>query len=99
MLSCAASSFSHGEARISSKGERTITFTSSPPRRFALRQQSIAVLPPPSTITRLAMAVTWAKETDESQSMPMWMCFAASARPGIDRSRPRGAPEPTKTAS
>ena len=35
------------------KGLRTITFTSSPPSRRAVRQQSMAVLPPPSTITRL----------------------------------------------
>jgi hypothetical protein len=41
-----------GLAFISSKPERTITFTVSPPRRRELRQQSIAVLPPPSTITR-----------------------------------------------
>jgi len=99
MPSCSASSFSHGEAFISSKGERTMTFTSSAPRRRAVRQQSIAVLPPPSTITRLAAFVTWPNETDDSQSMPMWMCAAACARPGIDRSRPRGAPEPTNTAS
>jgi hypothetical protein len=39
-------------AFISSKPLRTITFTSSAPRRRAERQQSIAVLPPPSTITR-----------------------------------------------
>ena len=31
--------------------------------------------------------------------MPMWMFFAASLRPGMSSSRPRGAPEPTKTAS
>ncbi|MNC89793.1 hypothetical protein D3C83_57820 [compost metagenome] len=99
MPSCIASSFSQGEAFISSKPERTITFTSSPPRRRAERQQSIAVLPPPRTITRLPIFVTWPKETDESQSMPMWMCAAASRRPGMSRSRPRGAPEPMKTAS
>ena len=48
-----ASSFSQGDAFISSKPERTTTLTSSPPRRREERQQSIAVLPPPSTITRL----------------------------------------------
>ena len=53
MPSCMASSFSQGDAFISSKPERTTTFTSSPPRRREERQQSIAVLPPPSTITRL----------------------------------------------
>ncbi len=52
MPSCIASSFSHGEAFISAKPERTITLTSSPPSRFAVRQQSMAVLPPPSTMTR-----------------------------------------------
>jgi len=31
--------------------------------------------------------------------MPMWILPAASLRPGIASSRPRGAPEPTKTAS
>jgi hypothetical protein len=39
----------------------------------------------------------WPNDTDDSQSMPMWMFFAASLRPGISRSRPRGAPEPTKS--
>ena len=99
MPSWIASSFSHGDAFISSNGDRTITLTSLPPRRFELRQQSIAVLPPPRTMTRLPIDVTWPKDTDDSQSMPMWMCDAASLRPGMSRSRPRGAPEPTKTAS
>ena len=99
MPSCIASSFSHGLAFISSNPERTITFTSSPPRRFDERQQSIAVLPPPSTITRLPIFVVWPNETLESQSMPMWMLAAASLRPGMSRSRPRGAPQPTKIAS
>ncbi len=99
MPSCWASSFSQGEAFISSKPERTMTFTSSPPRRFEDRQQSMAVLPPPSTITRLPILSVWPKETEDSQSMPMWMFFAASLRPGMSRSRPRGAPEPTKIAS
>ena len=99
MPSCIASSFSHGIAFISSKPERTITFTSSPPRRREERQQSIAVLPPPSTMTRLPILLTWPNETDDSQSMPMWMFLAASLRPGMSSSRPRGAPEPTNTAS
>ena len=92
MPSCIASSFSQGEAFISSKPERTITFTSSPPSRRDERQQSIAVLPPPSTITRLPMRLTWPNDTLESQSMPMWIWSAASRRPGRSRSRPRGAP-------
>ena len=64
MSSCIASSFSQGEAFISSKPLRTTTFTSSPPRRREERQQSIAVLPPPSTITRLPMRSIWPNETD-----------------------------------
>ena len=99
MSSWRASSFSQGDAFISSKPERTITLTSSPPRRRAVRQQSIAVLPPPSTITRLPIFSTWPNDTLESQSMPIWILAAASLRPGISSSRPRGAPEPTKIAS
>ena len=38
-------------------------------------------------------------ETFASQSIPIWMFAAPSRRPGILRSRPRGAPVPTKTAS
>ena len=71
MSSWRASSFSQGDAFISSKPERTITLTSSPPRRRAVRQQSIAVLPPPSTITRLPILLTCSNDTLESQSMPM----------------------------
>ena len=99
MSSCMASSFSQGDAFISSKPDRTMTFTSSPPRRREDRQQSIAVLPPPSTITRLPILSMWPNETEDSQSMPIWMLAAASCRPGIGRSRPRGAPQPTKIAS
>src|SRR4030081_1881079 len=58
-----ASSFSQGLAFISSKPERTITLTSSPPRRRAVRQQSIAVLPPPSTMTRLPILSVWPNDT------------------------------------
>jgi hypothetical protein len=47
----------------------------------------------------LPIFVTWPNETLESQSMPMWMFAAASLRPGMSRSRPRGAPQPTKIAS
>src|SRR6478735_1485 len=89
MPSWIASSFSHGDAFISSNGDRTITLTSLPPRRFELRQQSIAVLPPPRTMTRLPIDVTWPKDTDDSQSMPIWMREAASLRPGMSRSRRR----------
>jgi hypothetical protein len=61
MPSCIASSFSQGEAFMSSKVERTITLTSSARRMGAERQQSIAVLPPPRTMTRLPTLVTWPK--------------------------------------
>src|SRR5205823_4136153 len=84
-----ASSFSQGEAFISSKPERTTTLTSSPPRRRAVRQQSIAVLPPPSTITRLPILSVWPNDTEDSQSMPIWTWLAASFRPGMSSSRPR----------
>ncbi len=71
MSSCMASSFSQGDAFISSKPERTMTFTSSPPRRREERQQSMAVLPPPRTMTRLPMLLMCPKETLESQSIPI----------------------------
>ena len=47
-----------------------------------MRQQSIAVLPPPSTMTRLPIRSMWPNETLDSQSMPIWMLAAASLRPG-----------------
>ena len=59
-----------------------MTFTSSPPSRRDERQQSIAVLPPPSTITRLPILSMWPNETLESQSMPIWMFLAASCAAG-----------------
>jgi hypothetical protein len=76
-----------------------MTFTSSPPRRREVRQQSMAVLPPPSTMTRLPILSMCSNETLESQSMPIWMLAPASFCPGKPRSRPRGAPVPTNTAS
>ena len=57
MPSAAASSFSQGEAFIDSKLDRTNTVTLSAPNRFAVRQQSIAVFPPPSTTTFLGAVV------------------------------------------
>ena len=99
MSSATASSISHSDAFISSKPLRTTTSTCSPPRRRAVRQQSIAVLPPPSTTTRRPMRSVCSNATLESQSMPMWMWFAASWRPGMFSSRPRGAPVPMKMAS
>ena len=82
MSSCMASSFSQGDAFISSKPERTTTFTSSPPSRREERQQSIAVLPPPSTITRLPILSIWPNETLDSQSMPIWMFLAGFVAAG-----------------
>ena len=41
----------HSEAFITSNAERTTTLTDSAPSRSDVRQQSIAVLPPPITIT------------------------------------------------
>ena len=99
MPSCIASSFSHGEAFISSKPERTMTFTSSPPRRRDERQQSIAVLPPPSTITRLPILSMWPNDTRDEPVDADVDVRRASLRPGMSRSRPRGAPLPTKIAS
>ena len=84
MPSCIASSFSHGDAFISSKPERTMTLTSAPPRRRAVRQQSIAVLPPPSTITRLPIRVDVAERNRSTASRCRCGCWrAASLRPGI----------------
>src|SRR3972149_5911640 len=73
MPSCWASSFSQELAFISSKPERNTTLTSSPPSRRAERQQSMAGLPPPSTITRLPPA-------GKVES-------AAARRPGADEPR------------
>ena len=70
MPSWAASAFSHGEAFISSKGLRTTTLTSSPPIRRDVLQQSIAVLPPPRTRTRLPILRVCSNATLDSQSMP-----------------------------
>ena len=64
MPSCSASSISHGEAFITRLGERTVTFTSMPPSRRLVRQQSMAVLPPPITTTRLPIRCTCSKATD-----------------------------------
>ena len=100
MPSWIASSFSQGDAFISSNGERTITLTSLPPRRLELRQQSIAVLPPPRTMTRLPIDVTWPKRhRRQPVDADVDVRRRLAGGPGSSRSRPRGAPEPTKTAS
>ena len=88
MSSCIASSFSQGDAFISSKPERTTTFTSSPPRRREVRQQSIAVLPPPSTMTRLPILVDVA-ERDAREPVDADMDVARRP-PGGRESRGRG---------
>ncbi len=67
--------------------------------RRAVRQQSMAVLPPPSTSTRLPIAVVCSKATLDNQSMPRRCSPRASSRPGRFRPLPRGAPVPTNTAS
>ncbi len=91
-----ASSFSHSDAFITSKAERTTTVTLSAPKRLEVRQQSMAVLPPPMTMTLPEMEWVWPKATLPSQSMPMEMCASTCWRPGRFKSRPRGAPVPTK---
>ena len=96
MRSSNASSFSQSDAFITSNAERTTTVTDSAPKRLEVRQQSMAVLPPPITITLPEMECVWPKATLPSQSMPMEMCASTSRRPGKSKSRPRGAPVPTK---
>ena len=96
MSSPIASSFSQGDAFISSKPERTITLTSSPPRRRAVRQQSIAVLPPPSTITRLPTLVMWPNETEDEPveaDMDVGGGFLAARHVEIAAARRAGADE------
>ncbi len=72
--SSSASSSSQGEALKYSRGRRAMTLTSLPPRRAALRQQSIAVLPTPMMSTRSPIESMCPKAIDSSQSMPMWTC-------------------------
>ena len=74
MPSCVASSFSQGLAFISSKPLRTMTVTSSPPSRREDRQQSFAVLPPPSTMTRLPILSIWPNETLDSHGRCRYGC-------------------------
>src|SRR5262249_39172207 len=97
--SSSASSSSQGEALKNWRGRRAMTLMSLPPRRRDERQQSIAVLPTPMMSTRSPTEFTWPKAMASSQAMPMWMLAAASLRPGMSRSLPRGTPGPTKTAT
>ena len=96
--SSSASSSSQGEALKYGFDLRAITLTFVPPIRFEVRQQSMAVFPTPMTSTFSSMEFVCPKATDSSQSMPIWM-WSVSYRPGRRSSLPRGAPEPTKTAS
>ena len=99
MSSFFASSISHGEAFISSKPLLTTTVTSLPPIRLDVRQQSIAVLPPPRTNTRFPIDETCSNATLASHSMPVWIWSLASSRPGKSSCLPNGAPVPTNMAS
>ena len=71
--SSSASSSSHGEALKYLRVRRAMTFTSLPPRRFDVRQQSMAVLPTPMMRTFSPIRSMWPKWTFASHSMPMWM--------------------------
>jgi len=78
MSSCIASPFP-GDAFISSKPERTITFTSSPPRRREVRQpihRGVAAAEHDHAATDLS---TWPTRRFESQSMPIWIAAAPRA--------------------
>jgi len=67
--------FSRGRLHLLEAGAHD-TFTSSPPRRARRAQQSIAVLPPPRTMTPLARSCRYGRtDTLDSQSMPIWMFF------------------------
>ena len=48
-----------------------MTLTFVPPIRFEVRQQSMAVFPPPMTRTFSSIDVVCPKATDSSQSIPM----------------------------
>jgi len=66
------------------------------PRRLAERQQSIAVLPPPSTMTRLPILSMCPNDTLASQSMPTWDVFRALGATGdveVTAARRAGADE------
>ena len=89
-------------ATPSSRRSRSARRPARPRRRAGatLRQQSIAVLPPPSTTTRLPIFVVWPNDTlDEPVDADVDVRRRLARGPGTSRSRPRGAPLPTKTAS
>ena len=66
---------------------------------MAVLQQSIAVFPPPKTITFLPTDLVCSKAMLVNQSIPIWTLESASSLPSILMSRPLGAPVPTKMAS
>jgi hypothetical protein len=55
-----------------------MTFTSLPPSRWEVRQQSMAVLPTPMTSTRSPISFDVPNATDSSQSIPMCTCSGSS---------------------
>ena len=71
MFSSIASSISHSEAFMSVKGLLTITFTSLAPSLNDDLQQSIAVLPPPNTITFLPTEEVCSNAMLVNQSIPI----------------------------
>ena len=97
MPSCVASSFSHGEAFISSKPERTTTrhvLAAEALERAAAVHGRVAAAQARST--RLPILSTWPKDTLDSQSMPMWMCagrFLAAGNVEVAAARRAAADE------
>ena len=77
-----------------------MTFTSLPPKRRDVRQQSIAVLPTPMMSTRSPIFSMWPKCADaEPLDADVDVRRRLRARPGMSRFLPVGAPLPTNTAS
>ena len=70
-----------------------------PPSRLDVRQQSMAVFPPPSTITLFPILCVCSKATLANHSIPTWIFAFPSSLPGMIKSLPLGAPVPTNTAS
>ena len=86
--------------QVSLLGELVESDKESPPDVEAHAQQiSRTARDTTRVLDEIVWAVNPSNDTLDSQSMPIWMLDAASLRPGISRSRPRGAPEPTNTAS
>jgi hypothetical protein len=64
-----------------------------------VRQQSMAVLPPPSTSTRLPILSVCSKATLASQSIPMWTCLPASSSSADLALSLRGCAQPHDNSS